>query len=102
MYESKIKTIAEYYSTNNQLVQLAEESAELTQATLKYRITHCVNPINFEAMRITRQNLMEEMADTLIMIEQLCYLLGCEQVVKDVVALKLDRQLKRIGKAGMK
>lgn len=75
MYESKIKTIAEYYGTNNQLVQLAEESAELTQATLKYRITHCVNPINFEAMRITRQNLMEEMADTLIMIEQLCYLL---------------------------
>ena len=99
MYESKIKTIAEHYGTNNQLVQLAEESAELTQAALKYRRAHCVNPIDFEAMRITRQNLMEEMADTLIMIEQICWLLGCEQAIKDIVDEKLDRQLERIGKA---
>ena len=99
MYEQKIKQIAEYYGSNNQLIQLAEESAELTQAALKYRRARWVNPIDLETMRVTRLNLMEEMADTLIMIEQLCYLLGCEQAVKDIVDEKLDRQLERIGKA---
>lgn len=102
MYESKIKQIAEYYGSNNQLIQLAEESAELTQAALKYRRAHWANPIDLEAMRVTRHNLMEEMADTLIMIEQICWLLGREQGVKDIVDEKLDRQLEQIGRAGQK
>ena len=99
MYEQKIRLIAEHYGTNNQLVQMAEESAELGQAALKYRRAHHGKPIDLEAMRVTRLNLIEEMVDTLIMIEQLCHLLGCEQGVKDIVDEKLDRQLERIGKA---
>lgn len=99
MYEQKIRLIAEHYGTNNQLVQMAEESAELGHAALKYRRAHYINPIDLEAMRITRQNLEEEMADVLIMIEQICERLGCEQGVKDIVDEKLDRQLERIGKA---
>lgn len=102
MYESKIKQIAEYYGTNNQLVQMAEESAELGQAALKYRRAHYISPIDLEAMRITRQNLEEEMADVLIMVDQICHNLGCEDRVKEIVIEKLDRQLERMGKAGTK
>lgn len=99
MYEQKIRLIAEYYGSKNQLIQLAEESAELTQAALKYRRAHWVNPIDLEALRVTRLNLIEEMADVFIMMEQIIDNLGCEQAVKNIVDEKLDRQLERIGKA---
>lgn len=102
MYEQKIRLIAEHYGTENQLVQMAEESAELGHAALRFRRAHYGKPIDLEAMRVTRLNLIEEIADEMIMIEQICERLGCEQAVKDVVAEKLDRQLERIGKAGNK
>ena len=97
MYESKIKQIASYYGFESQLIQTADESSEFAHAALKLRREYkgCPDLIDCEHY----DNLIEEMADTLIMIEQLCYLLGCEQAVKDIVAEKLDRQLERIGKA---
>lgn len=97
MYETKIKKIADYYGLEEQLIQTAEESSELAQAALKHRRRLQGKP-DFGAMRKTRENLLEEMADTLIMIEQLCYMLNCEQKIKDTVIVKLNRQLERIGK----
>lgn len=93
MYESKIKQIADYYGLEEQLIQTAEESSELAQAALKYRRKLQGKP----DLCKNRENLLEEMADTLIMIEQLCYMLDCEQEVKNMVGMKIDRQIKRIG-----
>lgn len=95
MYEMKIKRIAEHYGLEKQLIQTAEESSELTQAALKYHriLNHEVVP---SCAGELRDNLIEEMADTLIMIEQLCYLLGCENDLRAVVYRKTDRQIERM------
>lgn len=82
----KIKTIADHYGLNNQMMQTIEEMGELTQAIVKvYR-----NGLDNE-----RDNLIEELADVEIMIEQLDYLLGDSQIEK-VKAYKINRQINRI------
>lgn len=97
MYEVKIKRIAEHYGLEKQLVQTAEESSELTQAALKYKrvLEHPVIPDGADQLK---DNLIEEMADTLIMIEQICYLLNCENDLRAVVYRKTDRQIERMRK----
>ena len=87
-----IKTIAEHYGLNNQMMQAIEEMGELTQAIVKvYR-----NGLDNE-----RDNLIEELADVEIMIEQLDYLLGDNQIEK-VKEYKINRQINRIAQEGLK
>lgn len=82
----RIKTIADHYGLNNQMMQAIEEMGELTQAIVKvYR-----NGLDNE-----RDGLIEELADVEIMIEQLDYLLGDNQIEK-VKEYKINRQLNRI------
>lgn len=84
--QNKIRQIAEHYGLNNQMMQAIEEMGELTQAIVKvYR-----NGLDNE-----RDGLIEELADVEIMIEQLDYLLGDNQIEK-VKEYKIDRQLSRI------
>ena len=82
----RIKTIADHYGLNNQMMQTVEEMGELTQAIVKvFR-----NGLDNE-----RDNLIEELADVEIMIEQLDYLLGDNQIEK-VKEYKINRQINRI------
>ena len=82
----RIKTIADHYGLNNQMMQTVEEMGELTQAIVKvFR-----NGLDNE-----RDNLIEELADVEIMIEQLDYLLGDNQIEK-VKEYKIKRQINRI------
>lgn len=82
----RIKTIADHYGLNNQMMQAIEEMGELTQAIVKvYR-----NGLDNE-----RDGLIEELADVEIMIEQLDYLLGDNQIEK-IKEYKINRQLSRI------
>ena len=84
--EEKVKRIADYYGWNNQLKQLAEECSELSVESLHYIK---------EGRGIER--ISEEMADVLIMIQQIIYLIGHGYGdIEKYAEFKLDRQLSRI------
>ena len=81
----KVKKIANYYGLRNQLKQLAEECSELSVESLHY--------IRKGGM----ERLFEEMADVLIMIQQVIHLLGCgREDIEKYAEFKIDRQLRRI------
>ena len=84
--------IAGCYGEEEQLIQLSEESAELAQAALKRRKAQ-IGQIKYGN---TRDALAEEIADTLIMIEQIVYLEGFEDDVRRIIDEKISRQLDRI------
>ena len=84
--DEKVKKIADYYGWNSQLKQLAEECSELSVESLHYIR---------EGRGIER--ISEEMADVLIMIQQIVYLIGHGyEDVEKYAEFKLDRQLRRI------
>lgn len=82
----KVKKIADYYGLRNQLRQLAEECCELSTESLHF-IRECGG----------MERLFEEMADVLIMIQQVIHLLGCgREDIEKYAEFKIDRQLDRI------
>lgn len=92
--KSKCHQIAEHYGEEHQMLKSVEEMAELTQAIIKY----LDDPAEWDA-------LIEELADVLIMVEQLDYLtqrwvvpFGYEHLsdVGHRISIKLDRQLERM------
>ena len=84
--EEKVKRIADYYGWSSQLRQLAEECSELSVESLHYIR---------EGRGIER--ISEEMADVLIMIQQIIYLLKNDtEKLEKYADFKLDRQLGRI------
>ena len=84
--EEKVKRIADYYGWNNQLKQLAEECSELSAESLHYIR---------EGRGIER--ISEEIADVLIMVQQIIYLIGHGYGdIEKYAEFKLDRQLSRM------
>ena len=84
--EEKVKRIADHYGWNNQLKQLAEECSELSVESLHYIR---------EGRGIER--ISEEIADVLIMVQQIIYLIGHGYGdIEKYAEFKLDRQLSRI------
>ena len=84
--DEKVKKIANYYGWSSQLRQLAEECSELSVESLHYIR---------EGRGIER--ISEEMADVLIMIQQIIYLMGHGYGdIEKCAEFKLDRQLSRI------
>ena len=84
--EEKVKRIADYYGGNNQLKQLAAECSELSVESLHYIR---------EGRGIER--ISEEIADVLIMVQQIIYLIGHGYGdIEKYAEFKLDRQLSRI------
>ena len=80
--------IASYYGYDSQSRQLIEEMAELTQAINKHwRNFYCKD---------TEKKLIEEIADVEICMEQIKYILQCEDEVNRIVSIKIERQFKRI------
>jgi len=100
MYVSKypdIIRIAEYYGLRNQLDKLSEELRELDLATILAGID-----LSF-ADRISDKGmfgLLDEMADVLIMINQIAYLLDIGDDVNKRIDFKIDRQLHRMDEEG--
>ena len=84
-YERNIALIAGYYAEEHQLIQTAEECAELAKAAIKRR--NALEDIATPADRLqaSRLALVEEIADVLVMIEQIIYLEGCEGDVRRVM-----------------
>ena len=84
--EEKVKQIADFYGLKNQLKQLVEECCELSVESLHYIR---------EGKGIER--IFEEIADVLIMIQQIIYLIGHGYGdIEKYAEFKLDRQLRRI------
>ena len=83
--DDRIKKIADYYGIKRQLHQLAEECSELAVEA------------SHSARKGTTVKIIEEMADVLIMIEQVIYLAEIDMCdIEDCINYKLDRQLERI------
>ena len=82
----KVKKIADYYGLRNQMKQLAEECSELS-----------VEALHYTRERGGTERISEEIADVLIMIQQIIYLIGHGYGdIEKYADYKLDRQLKRI------
>ena len=83
--EDKVKEIAEHYGLKNQLRQLAEECSELSVES------------SHSARKGTTVKIIEEMADVMIMIEQVIYLAKIDKCdIEDCINYKINRQIKRI------
>ena len=97
---NRIARIAEEYGYDAQSRQCIEEMAELTQAINKFwrKQLKCgkveLGDANFRNEEY--ENLVEEIADTQIMLEQMKIFLDCEALAKETVEAKLDRQIERI------
>lgn len=90
MNEEAIKSVADYYGLASQLKQLVEECSELSVATLHYFRN-----------KDSLEKIYEEMADVMIMIRQIIYLLGDDyKEIEEQVDYKLTRQLGRIIQKG--
>ena len=77
--------IADHYGIKKQLRQLAEECSELAVEA------------SHSARKGTTVKIIEEMADVMIMIEQVVYLAKIDKCdIEDCINYKINRQLKRI------
>lgn len=98
--EQKIELIADRYGYEPQSRQCIEEMAEFTQAINKYWRKRNFGG-NDRQVAEAEDAVLEEMADVLIMIRQMKYLLGFgEGPLSRRIDEKLDRQLKRMGVVG--
>ena len=94
--EEKIRIIAERYGYEPQSRQCIEEMAELTQAINKMWRKQNFGG-NSKEIAQAHENVLEEIADVLIMIWQLKELLDIgEGELLKIINQKLDRQLQRI------
>ena len=84
----KLANIANHYGTDSQMRQTQEEAAELIVAISKYE--------RFKTDQC-KEALIEEMADVLLMIEQLKILLNINEIdIEHWISLKIYRQESRI------
>ncbi|MDY2734516.1 hypothetical protein [Intestinibacter sp.] len=89
----KAHRIADHYGEVAQVDMLIEEMSELTKALLKNRRAR--HGQTDTPVRATVNAIEEEVADVLIMLNQIIYL-GDFEDLEDIIEEKLDRQLERI------
>ena len=83
--EDKVKEIADHYGVEKQLHQLAEECSELAVEA------------SHSARKGVTVKIIEEMADVLLMMEQIAYLANiATEDINECIEFKIDRQMKRI------
>ena len=102
MNKQSIIEISEFYGFDAQSRQCIEEMAELTVALNKYHrerdkwssfLKECFND------NTSLENVKEEIADVMIMLEQMKYLLNIyENDIETIINRKILRQLERINK----
>lgn len=91
--------IAEHYGVDIQMQQLIEEMSELTKAICKYfRSNGKGQPIPDYTKSIVKENLIEELADVKLVLDQVVFLLGCNEEVLEVMKEKINRTFGRMGK----
>ena len=89
--------IADHYGIDIQTIKTVEELAELQQALCKLNIAIELGEEDREILVQLKKNLTEEIADVMIMLDQICYLYNIKyEVLFNFHKAKVDRQLKRI------
>lgn len=81
------------YGAEAQVDMAVEEMSELTKALLKYRRKAAQGIKDLEA---ARENILEEVADVIIMLTQLIMIYGGRNLVQETIESKVDRQIKRL------
>ena len=81
------------YGAEAQVDMAVEEMSELTKALLKYRRKEAQDSKDLEA---ARENILEEVADVIIMLTQLIMIYGGRDLVQETIENKVDRQIKRL------
>ena len=99
----ELKKVADRYGYNTQSRILIEEMAELIQAINKLwrKDMKCHNELHDSIFEIpfpskTYLNVAEEIADVEICLEQIKYLLHCEEYVEDYKKEKIERTINRM------
>ena len=95
MTDNRIKTIADHYGLDIQLIQCASELNELGVEVLKMRLAKEANDINMQLALLP--SIVDEITDVEIMCEQLKYLFYCKTAVENRKEYKINRQLERMG-----
>src|SRR5574344_2719366 len=88
---AKIEKIADHYGLQHQLYKSIEELIELVQAIQEYSFE-----LGMRDDEISTEHVAEEIADVSIMLDQLRYLLECEETVNLYRETKVNRQIGRI------
>lgn len=81
------------YGAEAQVDMAVEEMSELTKALLKYRRKAAQGSKDLEA---ARENILEEVADVIIMLTQFIMIYGGRDLVQETIENKVDRQIKRL------
>ena len=80
----RLKKIADHYGLVSQIAKLNEELGELS--------SEC----GYAMIGKMNENIYSEIADVLILISQIEYLLGCSKKVNEQIEFKTRRQIQRI------
>ena len=91
----ELKKIGDHFGPVTQLSKQSEESKELTEATDEFHQALVIEDDPEEIER-KRQHMIEEMADTWIMIKQNIRFHSSQEEFDSIVQAKLKRTLKRI------
>lgn len=92
--KKQIREIAAHYGMDAQSGKAVEECAELIVAIEHMKKKRWLPQDEVAAL----ENLAGEIADVRIMCEQIAYLYGIEEVVKEQIDFKIARQLGRMAK----
>lgn len=92
--KKKVREIAAHYGIKSQEQVAIEECAELIEAITKSNR----RKDSAKELVASISDIAGEIADVLIMCEQLAYLYGIEEVVKEQIEYKISRQLVRMEK----
>ena len=83
------------YGTDAQQDMVIEEALELALSILKHRRAVRFQP---EKIQQRRENVIEESADTRIMLEQVDMMYNCEEEVQEQIEYKINRLKARLNK----
>ena len=90
--------IADLYGYKEQSLQCQEELAECIVAINKFRRT---NIYKDQEKIERRKSLISEIADVLIMLQQMIHLLNCQEELEAEMDRKIQRQVERMKEAGI-
>jgi NTP pyrophosphatase (non-canonical NTP hydrolase) len=93
--KEKIRETSDILGLQTMLFQTQEECSELIKAISKYNRINGIGQKTDMSRADAFQNLLEEMADVLICVDGLVYLLGCEREVEEYEKIALNKTLTR-------
>lgn len=94
--KQKIQSIADHYGFRKQSMMMIEECSELQKAICKWHRERGDLRRSESSGCDERTAIIDELADVIIMANQISYLLSAEDEVSEQIEFKLDRQLRRM------